>query len=256
MADSTRIEWSEATWNPIAGCTKVSPGCQHCYAMRDAHRMAHAIHEGTRMAYDGLTVIQSGRPQWTNRVNLLPERLEQPLRWKRPRRIFVNSMSDLFHQVVPLDYIQSVFAIMRAAHWHTFQVLTKRSERLAEMAESLPWPSNVWMGVSVEDRERAYRIDDLRTVPARVRFLSLEPLLGLLPRLNLDGIHWVIVGAESGHGARPMDCAWAKAIKKQCVAEGVAFFLKQKWDPVTSRKIHLPELDGQTWEQYPALAVS
>lgn len=251
----TGISWTEETWNPLAGCTKVSEGCKNCYAMRDAYRLSHAVHPKTQAAYEGLTVMQSGKPQWTNWLRMLPERLDQPLRWKRPRRIFVNSMSDLMHEGVPLSFIQEVFQVMRQAHWHQFQVLTKRSARLAEIGEELIWSPNIWMGVSVENREYAYRIDDLRSVPARVRFVSAEPLLGPLPRLNLSGIHWVIVGAESGPGARPMECDWAREIKNECVAQSVAFFMKQKATP-DGRKIHLPEVDGKQWTEYPVPAGS
>jgi protein gp37 len=187
-------------------------------------------------------------------LTLQPQMLDQPRRWKKGRRVFVNSMSDLFHQDVPLAYLQQVFAVMRDCPQHQFLVLTKRAERLAELAAALaPWTPNIWAGVSVESPAYAGRIDCLRQVPAAVRFLSLEPLLAALPRLNLEGIAWVIVGAESGNGARPMDCAWAQEIKDQCKARKnpVAFFLKQKATPA-GRKIHLPVLDGQQWTEYPA----
>jgi protein gp37 len=250
MAADTAIEWATKTWNPVSGCTKVSPGCNSCYAMRSTHRMSRNPNPRTRAAYEGLTVLQGTTPQWNNRIRLLPQRLDEPQRWKKPERIFVNSMSDLFHKDVPLDFIRQVLSVAQDCPRHRFMILTKRAERLAAVAASLNWSANVWMGVSVENSDYVHRIDHLRHVPAAVRFLSLEPLLGPLPQLDLAGIHWVIVGAESGSKkARPMDCAWAKEIKDQCVPR-VAFFFKQK---ATSggRKIHTPELDGRTWMQYP-----
>jgi protein gp37 len=237
MAENSGIEWTDHTWNPLTGCTKVSPGCKHCYAETLALRLQKM---GSQRYANGFA------------LTLHPAVLAEPKKWKKPSRMFVNSMSDLLHRDVPLAYIQAVFQVMVDCPQHTFQVLTKRAERLAEVAESLPWAPNIWMGVSVESREYAYRIDDLRSVPAQVRFVSAEPLLGPLPRLNLDGIHWLIVGAESGHGARPMECDWARDLKNQCVAQGVAFFAKQKADR-HGRKIHLPEIDGQQWMEYPGV---
>lgn len=205
------IEWTEATWNPVTGCKEVSPGCAHCYAKTFAERFRGVPGHPYEKGFD---------------LQLRPERLSQPLRWKKPRTIFVNSMSDLFHEDVPYEYIKQVFEVMESAEQHRFQVLTKRSERLAELAPSLPWPENVWMGVSVENQRFASRVDDLRETDAAVRFLSCEPLLGFLD-LNLDGIHWVIVGGESGPGARRMKPEWACAVRDQCVEAKVPFFFKQ-----------------------------
>jgi len=211
MAQISKIEWTEATWNPVTGCSKVSPGCAHCYAEAFAERFRGVPGHPYERGFD---------------LQLRPERLEEPLLWKRPRLIFVNSMSDLFHEAVPLHYIQQVFEVMRRADWHTFQVLTKRGVRLRELAPRLEWPENVWMGVSVENQRWTARIDDLRTVPAAVRFLSCEPLLGPL-KLDLRGIHWVIVGGESGRRARRMNPEWARDIRDQCTSAGVPFFFKQ-----------------------------
>jgi protein gp37 len=211
MSENSSIEWTEATWNPVTGCTKVSPGCAHCYAETFAERFRGVPGHPYEGGFD---------------LQLRPERLDQPLEWKRPRLIFVNSMSDLFHPDVSLEFIQRVFDTMVRAHWHAFQVLTKRSERLAELADELPWPDNVWMGVSVENQRWASRIDDLRQVPAAVRFLSCEPLLGPL-QLDLAGIHWVIAGGESGPRARRMRPEWARLIRDQCLEAEVPFFFKQ-----------------------------
>ena len=211
MADKSSIEWTEATWNPVTGCTKVSPGCAHCYAETFAERFRGVPGHPYERGFD---------------LQLRPERLNQPLEWKRPRLIFVNSMSDLFHPDVPLEFTQAVFDTMLRANWHTFQVLTKRSERLAEVASRLPWPNNIWIGVSVENQRWTSRIDNLRTVPAAIRFLSCEPLLGALT-LDLTGIHWVIVGGESGRRARPMRPEWARLVRDQCLSAGVPFFFKQ-----------------------------
>ena len=235
MADKSHIEWTEATWNPVTGCTKVSPGCKHCYAERLAKRLRAM---GVEKYANGF------------QVTLHEDALSIPLQWKQPRIIFVNSMSDLFHKDVPLAFIQRVFAVMRQAHWHVFQVLTKRAERLAELAPKLEWPPNVWMGVSVETQQYTYRIDLLRTVPAAVRFLSLEPLLGPLPNLNLEGIHWVIVGGESGPGARPMRPEWVTEIRDQCLAASVPFFFKQ-WGGVNKKRAGRL-LEGRTWDEMPA----
>jgi protein gp37 len=211
MAQLSSIEWTEATWNPVTGCSKVSPGCAHCYAETFAERFRGVAGHPYERGFD---------------LQLRPERLEQPLKWTQPRMIFVNSMSDLFHEDVPRQFIEAVFDVMAEAEWHTFQVLTKRSERLAQLASRLSWPDNVWMGVSVENQRWACRIDDLREVPAKVRFLSCEPLLGPL-RLDLQGIDWVIVGGESGAHARPMKADWVRDIRRQCEEVGVAFFFKQ-----------------------------
>jgi len=205
------IEWTEATWNPVTGCTQISPGCAHCYALTFAERFRGVPGHPYENGFD---------------LQLRRDRLDQPLRWKKPRTIFVNSMSDLFHDEVPEGYIQQVFEVMESASHHRFQVLTKRSERLAELAGSLVWPSNVWMGVSVENQRFTCRVDDLREVPASVRFLSCEPLLGELD-LDLAEIHWVIAGGESGPGARPMDPDWVRGVRDQCCEANVPFFFKQ-----------------------------
>jgi protein gp37 len=230
----SRIEWTEATWNPVTGCDKVSPGCKHCYAERMAARL-HAM--GQQNYRNGFA------------VTLQPHMLELPLRWKRSQTIFVNSMSDLFHDEVPLEYIQRVFEVMRRAHWHQFQVLTKRSSRLAELSAHLEWTPNIWMGVSVESDRYVGRIDDLRRTHPHVRFLSLEPLLGPLKNLELKGIDWVIVGGESGPGARAMDAAWVANIRDQCVDTGVAFFFKQ-WGGKNKARTGR-QLEGRTWDQMP-----
>lgn len=234
MAGHSDIEWTEATWNPVTGCTKVSPGCKHCYAERMALRLK-----------------AMGQPSYAHGFELtLHERLlDRPLRWKKPRMIFVNSMSDLFHHDVPVEFIQQVFGVMRRAHWHTFQVLTKRSGRLLELDPEIDWPTNVWMGVSVENTDYTFRIDRLRRTSARTRFLSLEPLLGPLPDLDLSEIDWVIVGGESGPGARPIRKQWVIDIRDQCSIAGVPFFFKQ-WGGV-HRKRNGRELQGRTWDELP-----
>ena len=234
MAQLSDIEWTDATWNQVTGCTKISPGCKNCYA----HRMAHRLHA-------------MGQPRYRNNFNLTlhPDLLEQPLRWATPRKVFVNSMSDLFHPEVPVDFIQAVFDIMGQAYWHTFQILTKRSERLIELARQLPWHDNVWMGVSVENRDYTYRVEHLRKVPAAVRFLSVEPLLGPIPRLPLQGIDWVIVGGESGPRCRKVEPQWVRHIRDRCIAYGVPFFFKQ-WGG-TRKKLSGRDLDGRTWDEMP-----
>ena len=237
MGDKSAIEWTDATWNPVTGCTKISPGCKHCYAERLAVRLQAMGNPRYRNAFD---------------VTLHPDQIELPLRWRRPRRIFVNSMSDLYHEAVPDEYIQRVFDVMVRAEQHVFQVLTKRSERLPEIARRLPWPPNVWQGVSVENADYVARIADLRQVPAAVRFLSVEPLLGAIPKLPLDGIHWVICGGESGHERRELSPEWARLIRDQCVRMGVPFFFKQ-WGGRTS-KSGGRVLDGRTWDQMPPIA--
>ena len=234
MAHGSDIEWTESTWNPVTGCTKVSAGCKHCYAERMAKRLKAMGQVNYRHGFA---------------VTLQQHMLERPLSWRRPQTIFVNSMSDLFHEQVPLDYIERVFDVMARAHWHRFQVLTKRAERLAELAPQLTWPANVWMGVSVERDDFRGRIDCLRQVPAEVRFLSLEPLLGPLPGLDLTGIHWVIVGGESGPGARPMDPAWAENLRDQCVRASVPFFFKQWGGRNKKRAGRL--LAGRCWDEMP-----
>lgn len=240
MAQQSSIEWTEATWNPVTGCTQVSPGCGHCYAKTFAERFRGVPGHPYELGFD---------------LQLRPERLKQPLEWKKPRTIFVNSMSDLFHEDVPLEFIQQVFETMCRADHHTFQVLTKRSQRLLELAPTLPWPDNVWMGVSVEYQRWTTRIDDLRQTEAKVKFLSCEPLLGPL-HLDLRNIDWVIVGGESGHGARPMKPEWARSIRDQCGVQRVPFFFKQ-WGShdeegtrVTKRAAGR-RLDGRLWQDFP-----
>jgi protein gp37 len=237
MSTQSGIEWTESTWNPLTGCTKISPGCKHCYAERLALRLQ-----------------AMGQPNYANgfRLTLHDHMLEQPFGWKRPQMIFVNSMSDLFHEGVPLDFIQRVFDVMRRASWHTFQVLTKRSGRLLELDSEIDWPSNVWMGVSVENQSYTFRMEHLRGTAARVKFLSFEPLLGPLPALDLRGLDWVIVGGESGPGARPMAEEWVIDIRDQCLADGVPFFFKQ-WGGVRKKQAGRV-LSGRTWNQLPALA--
>jgi protein gp37 len=234
MSDQSSIEWTDATWNPITGCTKISPGCKHCYAERLAARLK-----------------AMGNPRYRNgfAVMLHPDQLSLPLRWRTPRRIFVNSMSDLFHEAVPDDFIRRVFGVMGEAHWHVFQVLTKRSSRLAALAPSLTWTPNIWQGVSVENQRYVYRIRDLRAVPAAVRFVSVEPLLGPIQDLPLTDVNWVIVGGESGGGRRPMQPDWARQIRDQCLAAGIPFFFKQ-WGGRTP-KSGGRELDGRTWDGIP-----
>jgi protein gp37 len=234
VATKTNIEWTEMTWNPVTGCSKISPGCKHCYAERMAKR---------------LTAMGAHRYRNGFEVTLQPDTLPLPLTWRAPKLIFVNSMSDLFHPEVPADYIRQVFEVMAKAHWHTFQVLTKRADRLAELAPVLTWPKNVWMGVSVETSKYVPRIRLLARVPAAVRFLSLEPLLGPLENLPLQNIDWVIVGGESGPGARPMDSDWVQNIRVQCEDANVAFFFKQ-WGGVRKKSAGR-ELNGRTYDEMP-----
>jgi len=237
MPADTTIEWTESTWNPVTGCSKVSPGCAHCYAETLSLRFGRS------------------EKRWlpahaAENVVLHPNRLDQPLRWKRPRMIFVNSMSDLFHELVPLDFVRQIFDVMREADRHTFQILTKRHERMAELAPDLAWPPNVWMGVSIENSRWIDRADYLRRVPAAVRFISAEPLLGPLDRLNLTDIHWLIAGGESGPRHRRIDPAWVRDLREQCDREGVAFFFKQ-WGgirPQANGRL----LDGQEWNGMPS----
>ncbi|MCA9855182.1 MAG: phage Gp37/Gp68 family protein [Dehalococcoidia bacterium] len=242
MAEHSTIEWTEATWNPVTGCTKVSPGCAHCYAETFAERFRGVPGHPYENGFD---------------LQLRPERLELPLAWKRPRRIFVNSMSDLFHPKVPDRFILSVFETMRLADWHTFQVLTKRPERAVEMAGVLPWPRNIWLGTSVENQRWTFRIDALRQVPAAIRFLSCEPLLGPLS-LDLAGIHWVIAGGESGHRARQMKPEWAASVRDQCLEADVPFFFKQ-WGAHDAcgrrvgKKSSGRALGGRTWDALPSV---
>ena len=254
MAVGSSIEWTDATWNPVAGCTPVSAGCKNCYAARMALRLTH-MPNGTGKKYRGTaTRTRGGLPVFTGKINLDRESLELPLSWRLPRTIFVNSMSDLFHEDVPLAYIKEIFEVMVSCPQHTFQILTKRPERAASLANRLPWPANVWMGTSVEDGRVLGRVDELRRVPAWVRFLSCEPLIGPLTGLFLDDIHWVIVGGESGPGARPMHEKWVLEIKRLCASNKVPFFFKQ-WGGVQKHKSGRL-LDDRTWDEMPALAAA
>jgi len=239
MAANSAIEWTESTWNPLTGCTKISPGCKHCYAERMALRLQAMRQANYANGFD-LTLHENA--------------LQLPLKWKKPQTIFVNSMSDLFHNAVPVDFIFKTFDVMRRADWHNFQVLTKRSQRLLELAPQLSWKPNIWMGVSVETLQYTFRIDHLRQTEAMVKFLSLEPLLGPLPGLNLEGIDWVIAGGESGPGARPMHPAWVLEIRDQCLDARVPFFFKQ-WGGTRKKKAGR-ELEGRTWDEMPALAAA
>lgn len=240
-ADRSAIEWTEATWNPVTGCSKVSPGCAHCYAETLSRRFRWSERPWTPANAEANVVLH-------------PERLDQPLRWRRPRTVFVNSMSDLFHELVPLDFIQRVFEVMVEAERHVFQVLTKRHERLAELAVELPWPENVWVGVSIENRRWLERADYLRRVPAAVRFISAEPLLGPLDDLDLHGIDWLIAGGESGHRHRPVKADWVRDLRDHCQAEDVAFFLKQ-WGGRTP-KAGGRLLDDVEWSEMPTARTS
>lgn len=234
MGQNSSIEWTHATWNPVTGCDKISPGCKNCYADRMSHRLQ-----------------AMGNPNYKNgfALTLQPHMIDRPLEWKTPMRIFVNSMSDLFHKEVPLDYIKAVFDVMRQAHWHQYQVLTKRADRLEELSVELEWPPNVWMGVSVENAEYTFRIDHLRATGACIKFLSVEPLLGPIPNLNLTDIDWVIVGGESGPGARPIEETWVLDIRDQCLEAVKAFFFKQ-WGG-TNKKKSGRMLEGRTWDELP-----
>ena len=236
MAQGSSIEWTESTWNPVTGCTKISPGCKHCYAERMALRLQ-----------------AMGQTNYTRgfEVTLHERALALPLTWKKPQTVFVNSMSDLFHERVPVVFIQRVFTVMRQASWHTFQVLTKRAERLAEFSDSLEWSPNIWMGVSVESRRYLPRLDQLRRTGAHVKFVSFEPLLESLGTINLLGIDWAIVGGESGPGARPMEKEWVVGIREQCRLSKTAFFFKQ-WGGVNKKKAGRL-LDGRTWDEVPRI---
>ena len=237
MAQNSKIEWTESTWNPVTGCTKISAGCKNCYAERMALRLKAA-----------------GSPNYVNgfRVTLHPHALEIPLRWKQPRTIFVNSMSDLFHKDVPFDFISKIFDVMCRASHHRFQILTKRSDRLLELSSKLTWPKNVWMGVTVENADCTFRIDNLRETNAAIKFISFEPLLGPVPDIDLEGIDWVIVGGESGPKARPMKPQWATSIRDQCLSAVVPFFFKQ-WGGVNKKKNGCI-LDRQIWNEIPQTA--
>jgi protein gp37 len=241
MATATTIEWTDMTWNPVTGCTKISAGCDHCYAERFSERFRGTPNHPFQTGFD---------------LTLRPERIEQPLTWRRPRMVFVNSMSDLFHKEIPRTFISKVFDTMERAHWHTFQVLTKRSSLmrnfLRERYSCNPGPTHMWFGVSIEDGSRLSRARHLREAPAGIRFLSIEPLIGAVGRIELDGIDWVIVGGESGPGARPMNADWVRDIRDQCAAAGVAFFFKQ-WGgfrPKSGGRL----LEGREWNQFPILS--
>ena len=234
MSNTSPIEWTDATWNPVTGCSKISPGCKFCYAERLAHRLQAM----------GQTNYRNGFA-----VTMQPHMLEHPLHWKQPRRIFVNSMSDLFHTDVPPAYIAYVFDVMRRAKWHQYQVLTKRSERLLELNATLKWQPQIWMGVSIENEDYLFRADHLRKTGAYIKFLSIEPLLGPLHKLNLRGIDWVIVGGESGPGARALDAAWVREIRDRCRHDRVPFFFKQWGGVFKSRTGRV--LDNRTWDEMP-----
>lgn len=240
MADGSAIEWTDATWNPVTGCTKITSGCVNCYAARFSERFRGVPNHPFENGFD---------------ITLRPGRLDQPLRWRRPRTIFVNSMSDLFHKEVPRAFVDQVFDTMEKADWHKYQVLTKRSSLMRNYLQRRyavsPPPSHMWFGVSVEDRAACSRIDHLRQAPAAVRFLSIEPLIGAVGTIDLTGIHWVIVGGESGPGARPMLEEWVREVRDQCASQGVAFFFKQwgGYRPKSGGRL----LDGREWSEMPAL---
>lgn len=238
MADKSAIEWTDATWNPVTGCTKISAGCDHCYAERFSERFRGVKGHPFAQGFD---------------LTLRPDRLEQPLRWRQPRMIFVNSMSDLFHKNVPIEFTARVFDAMEAAHWHTFQVLTKRSSLMRDFLKArysaAPGPLHIWCGVSVEDGSKLSRVRHLQQSPAGTRFLSIEPLLGPVGVVSLEGIDWVIVGGESGPKARPMEADWVRTIRDQCRQSGVAFFFKQ-WGGLRP-KDGGRKLDGREWNQFP-----
>lgn len=237
MAQKSPIEWTESTWNPVTGCTRISPGCKHCYAERMAKRLQ-----------------AMGQPNYVDgfEVRVHPEVFSKPLQWRKPRTVFVNSMSDLFHEAISEGDIQALFEVMRSAHWHVFQILTKRSERLAELSKRLDWPPNVWMGVTVESKDYRCRIDDLRRTPAHVKFISFEPLLGAIPKVDLPNIDWIIVGGESGPGARPMEHEWVAELREQALVAHVPFFFKQ-WGGVRKKR-NGRTLDGRTWDEMPSAA--
>jgi len=248
MGDKSEIEWTEATWNPTTGCDRISPGCDHCYAQTLAKRLK---------AMGQPKYQRDGDPRTSGLgfgLTLHRASLDLPKRWATSRTIFVNSMSDLFHVKVPVDYIRDVFNVIAETPQHTYQILTKRSKRLAKVADQLDWPPNLWIGVSVEDARYTFRIDHLRQAPAAVRFLSCEPLLGPLENLDLSGIDWVIAGGESGGNARPVDADWIRSIRDQCSEGDVAFFFKQ-WGGRTP-KAHGRELDGELYDEMPRAAIA
>jgi len=230
----SKIEWTESTWNPVTGCNKISEGCNNCYAERMAKRLK-----------------AMGQQNYTNgfEVTCHPHMLDVPLKWKKSNMVFVNSMSDIFHEKVPLDFIRQVFGVMNIASQHSYQVLTKRAERLLELSENFKWDNQIWMGVTVENKTFKYRIDYLRKTPAKTKFLSLEPLLGSLGKLNLSGIDWVIVGGESGPKSRSIEADWVREVRDQCIEQNVPFFFKQ-WGGVQKKK-NGRTLDGVTWDEMP-----
>lgn len=234
MALKSSIEWTESTWNPITGCTKISHGCKHCYAERMAKRLQ-----------------AMGQPNYVNgfKPAIHEHVFELPLLWKKPQTIFVNSMSDIFHEKIADEVILKIFGVMKLANWHCFQVLTKRSERLFKLSSKLPWMPHIWAGVSVESKDYVFRIDHLRKTNANIKYISFEPLLGPVGKLNLKGIDWVIVGGESGPKARPMNDLWVIDIRNQCLKEGVAFFFKQ-WGGINKKKAGRT-LEGRTWDEMP-----
>ena len=247
MAGLSDIEWTDATWNPVSGCKVLSPGCTNCYAMRMAARLQAMGHP----AYEGVTRKSGGRPKWTGKLHFNELALTAPLKWRKPRRIFVNSMSDLFQDGVPAAFIERVWAVMAQAKQHTFQILTKRPENMLRIAveSALPVLPNVWLGTSVESAQFTSRIDDLRHVPAQVRFISFEPLIGAIGKVDMTGIHWAIVGGESGPRSRPMDAKWVEEIHVQCRRQKVAFFFKQ-WGGV-NKKATGRKFRSRTWDEYP-----
>lgn len=249
MAQGSGIEWTEATWNPVAGCTPISPGCLNCYAARMAMRLERISEAGCAKYKGTAKRSKNGRPVFTGRINLDCDALELPRRWRKGRRIFVNSMSDLFHENVPADFVRKVFEVMNECPQHQFQVLTKRPDRALALAASVKWTPNIWMGTSVENAMYTHRIETLRLIPAKIRFLSCEPLIGPMPKLQVKGIHWVIVGGESGPGSRPMEPHWVEQIRDRCIAQGVAFFFKQ-WGGSQKHRTGR-KLDGRIWDSMP-----
>lgn len=237
MSLNSKIEWTEATWNPVTGCTPISDGCKNCYAKRLAQRLKLMRNKRYRNGFD---------------LTLHPDLLQQPLKWKTSKMIFVNSMSDLFHEDIPFNFIEKVFAVIGEARWHTFQVLTKRAERLAELSMDLPWPGNLWMGVTIESGRYIYRADHLRKVPASVKFISFEPLIGSVAAIDLSGINWAIVGGESGPRARIMKKKWVNEILALCAAENIPFFFKQ-WGGINKKKTGRI-LNGRTYDEMPFVA--
>jgi protein gp37 len=248
MAAGSAIEWTDATWNPVAGCTVITAGCSNCYAMR----MAGRLELMGQTKYAGTTRKSGRRRVWTGQINLDRRALQAPFAWRTGRRVFVNSMSDLFHEGVPDAFVAEVFEVIERTPQHTYQLLTKRPDRALGLVHALPWPRNLWFGVSVEDEDVLWRVEALRQVPAFVRFLSCEPLLGPLDSLSLEGVDWLIAGGESGPGARPIDQTWVRQLRDACVVTRTAFHFKQWGGPVKSRTGRV--LDGRTWDEFPAVA--